>query len=349
MTTDKKNALDVRVSQAAGAASEERGATNEVPVAAVGPERLAVPSDTGVGHVPLYVQGPWAEGSDTLTHAVIMIHGRLRNADVYFKQAQQICASAGADDSTLLLVPQYLARADVDAHGLDASMLYWEWTSWMGGGNAEGPWPVSAFEVLDALLRELAQPGRFPALKTVVVAGHSGGGQVVQRYAVLARAERDVIAQGRTVRYVVANPSSYVYFDGLRPVPDSAEFALVDTQACPGYNAWKYGLEKLPAYGLDDAGQVPSAQALATAYLERDVTVLLGGRDSDPQHPALDRSCSAATQGESRLVRGRNYERYLRHRLGGAPLAHGFHEVEGVAHDALGVFGSPAGRRALFD
>jgi pimeloyl-ACP methyl ester carboxylesterase len=92
----------------------------------------------------------------------------------------------------------------------------WTLRGWIGGGAAVGPAPIGSFEALDAMLAMLADRKRFPALTRVVVAGHSGGGQVVQRYAVVGEGPAALAAVGVDVRYVVANPSSYLYFDASR-------------------------------------------------------------------------------------------------------------------------------------
>ena len=75
---------------------------------------------------------------------------------------------------------------------------------------------VSSFAVLDALLETLSDRKHWPALDLVVLAGHSAGGQFVQRYAV-ASAPTVLSHQGIHTRFVVANPSSYLYFDARRP------------------------------------------------------------------------------------------------------------------------------------
>ena len=67
-------------------------------------------------------------------------------------------------------------------------------------------------------------------MKTVIVAGHSGGRQLVQRYAVAGRGDGALVKAGIHVRYVVANPSSYVYFSPERPAGEG--FATFDA-ACP--------------------------------------------------------------------------------------------------------------------
>ncbi len=327
-------------------AHDER-APNERPVDVVAPQHLTVTSSpSGDATVPLYATGEWNAPQPGVDVAVILLHGRLRNADAYYRFAQRARAAAGRDSgNTLLLVPQFLAQADVEAHRLPASTLCWDWTGWMGGGDALAPAALSSFTVLDALLARLADTAAFPALRRVVVAGHSGGGQVVQRYAVLARGEAALVERGVALRYVIANPSSYVYFDGLRPDGEGG-FAPFDAARCAGFNDWKYGLDALPAY----ASEQPAAAepgAFERAYLRRDVTLLLGERDCDPQHPALDRSCEAMAQGEHRLARGLAYARYVESR-GAAGCTHTMHTIAAAGHDADAVFGSPAGVAALF-
>ncbi|MGS0896629.1 alpha/beta hydrolase [Burkholderia stagnalis] len=326
-------------------AHDER-APNERPVGVVAPQHLTVTTPAGSGVVPLFATGEWNAPRPGVETAVILLHGRLRNADAYFEFARRACAAAGRGaNDTMLLVPQFLARADVDAHRLPAGTLCWGWTDWMGGGEALAPAPVSSFEVLDALLVALADVAAFPSLRTVVVAGHSGGGQVAQRYAVLARSEAALTQRGVALRYVIANPSSYVYFDTLRPDADGG-FSPFKAAACAGFNDWKYGLDALPAYA---AGQPAAAEpgAFERAYLKRDVIILLGERDCDPRHPALDRSCAAMAQGAHRLERGLAYTRYIASR-GAAECTHETHTIPGAGHDADAVFGSPAGVAALF-
>ena len=327
--------------------TDDERAPNERPVAVVASRHLSVATPAGSGTVPVFANGDWLAPTHDVKRAVILIHGRLRNADTYFNLAERACALAGGDAAdTLLIVPQFLASADVGAHALLPSTLHWEWTSWMGGDNAEGPAPLSSFDVLDAILQTLASREQFASLTEVVIAGHSGGGQVVQRYAVVTRGEAPLVARGIALRYVVANPSSYVYFDAMRPTA-SGEFVAFDATACPSFNRWKYGLEDLPAYASSD-GDSSSADALESRYARRDVTVLLGGADCDPQHPALDRSCAAQTQGEHRLGRGLAYARYMASRDPEGAAKHRTFVIDGVGHDAKGIFASAQGLAALF-
>ena len=89
-----------------------------------------------------------------------------------------------------------------------------------------------------------ATSSRFPAMEEIVVAGHSAGGQVVHRYA--ATTEHTATDSGVAFRYVVTNPSTYLY---LGPRREDAEggFTVPDT-GCDDYDEWHYGLQDRNSY-----------------------------------------------------------------------------------------------------
>jgi pimeloyl-ACP methyl ester carboxylesterase len=316
------------------AIAQERASPNHRPVKAIGDARISV---GGRGTGVLYLSADWSKPQPDITRAVIILHGVLRNADVYFRSAARAQAAAGeAGRVTLMVVPQFLAQVDVDAWHLPADTLRWSLTGWEGGEPALAPAPVSSFEVLDAILARLADRTLFPHLATVVVAGHSGGAQVAQRYAIATRGEAALARAGVAVRYVVANPSSYAYFSPDRPQPAIAA-------ACPGYDDWKYGMAKLPPYVENR-----SPQALEKGYVARRVIYLLGTADIDPNHPALDKSCKGEAEGPYRYARGHAYAHYMRSRDQGTPN-HSIWDVPGVAHDGDKMLTSACGLAALFD
>jgi len=316
------------------ALAEEEVATHRRPVKAIADARIAVGSEA---RLPLYVSADWSNPLPGMTRAVIVLHGRLRNADVYYRSALTAQAAAGeAGRTTLMIVPQYLAGIDVDAFHLPPDTLHWSLLGWEGGDPAEGPRPVSSLEALDAILARLADRRLFPDLKQVVVAGHSGGGQVVQRYAVAGRGEAVLARQAIGVRYVIANPSSYAYFSAERPVPSIPA-------SCPRHNDWKYGMEQRPAYAA-----ATSPDELERRYVSRRVIYLLGTRDTNPNHPALDKSCMAEAQGATRYARGHAYAAVMAARNGGAPN-HRVVDVPDVGHDGDAMLTSGCGLAALFD
>ena len=96
------------------------------------------------------------------------------------------------------------------------------------------------------------------------------------------------------MRYVVANPSSYLYFDDERP--DGQPIA---GGTCPSATEWKYGLKSAPPYVASQ-----DVRDLETRYAARHVVYLLGKADTNPYTHFIDRSCAAMAQGPYRLARG---------------------------------------------
>jgi hypothetical protein len=311
-------------------------------VAVVAPARLSLITPEGAVEAPLYLSADWNVPQPGIERAVIVIHGKLRNADVYYRTAERARAAAGvAPGTTLLIAPQFLATMDAKAFSLPADVLRWKGNAWMGGEPAVNSAALSSYAVLDAIARRLADRRLFPHLKYVVFAGHSGGAQVVQRYAIAARGVQALAQAGIAVSYVVANPSSYAYFDDRRPTANGG-FAPFDAAACSGFDNWKYGMRAHPPY-LDDR----SPAQLEAGYAKRRVTYLIGGRDTDPEQAALDRSCPAEAQGSNRLARGQAYFHYLqaRHPQG---LTQQFHVVPGVGHDGARMLTSPCALAVTF-
>ncbi|WP_409297403.1 alpha/beta hydrolase [Pseudomonas sp. KCJK8993] len=297
----------------------------------ISPGRLELPA----GELALGLSQDWRQPLPGIQRALVIVHGRLRNAQTYLHSGENAARLAGQEATTLVIAPQFLNQHDIARHHLPSSLLRWQGNAWMGGEPATAPQPLSSYAALDTILLRLGDRQRFPNLREVVVAGHSGGAQVVQRYALASGDPAELQRAGIGLRFVVANPSSYAYFDAWRPV-------AIGPAACRGFNQWKYGLERRPAY---IARLMP--EQLEQRYAGRDITYLLGQQDIDPRHPALDQSCAAETQGAYRLARGHNYFDYLlrRHPQG---LAQRLVEVPGVGHDGDKMFTSAQGQAALF-
>jgi pimeloyl-ACP methyl ester carboxylesterase len=306
---------------------------DQKPVKEIAGARIAV----GDASFPLYLSADWSNPLPDITRAVLVLHGVLRNADDYFRAALSAQAAAGdVGKTTLMIAPQFLIAQDVDAFKLPAQTLRWSLYGWQGGEPALAPSPASSFDALDAILAKLADRKLFPNLKEVVVFGHSGGGQVVQRYAIAVKGDQALLRENIGVRYVVANPSSYAYFTKERPEPAIAA-------SCHGYNNWKFGMDDRPPYLA-----APTAAALEEAYVARRVIYLLGTLDTNPNHPALDKSCMAEAEGPYRYMRGHSYFAAMQARDGGTPN-HRLWDVPGVGHEGGKMLNSPCGLTAVFD
>jgi pimeloyl-ACP methyl ester carboxylesterase len=313
------------------------------PVEVIAPNTLSLPAEGREGLLPLYANRGLDTPNPDVDRAVIVIHGRLRNAATYFQSALAALEHSGeAGSHTLLIAPQFLAGIDGARTPLRADILRWDVDSWEGGQDAAGPSPASSFDAMDALLQRLSTLTLFPALRTVVIAGHSAGGQFVQRYAILGRGEELLGQRGVHLRYVIANPSSYVYFEGRRP-DDAGHFTPFPEAACPSFNLWKYGMEGLPRYAAEKR-----PATWEESYIRRDAVYLLGTEDTNPNHRALDKSCMAEAQGAARLSRGEAYFAYLKERHP-RDLAHRLVHVPGVGHNGDRMLTSECGMAVLFD
>jgi pimeloyl-ACP methyl ester carboxylesterase len=247
---------------------------------------------------------------------------------------------------TFVVAPQFFSHRDAHKHNLAPETLIWTLQSWKEG-NASRCRRASSFDVLDGVLVRFACKERFPDLIRVVVAGHSAGAQLVQRYAAASPAGDALRARAVAVRYVVANPSSYLYLDRSRPsleVEGGAAGRSVKFEACPEYNSYKYGLEALNTY-LAAVGP----ESIRQRYGEREVIYLLGKNDDDPYTKNLDRSCAARLQGATRLERGLAFHAHLRRFYGEDIVArHVLEIVPDIGHQGPRILRSDAGRRWLF-
>lgn len=300
------------------------------PVKAVAPDLMPV----GSAALPVFVSQDWTKPQPGITRAVLIFHGLLRNADSYFAAglaAQKAAGPSGA--SALVIAPQFLAAVDISAHHLPANTLGWPVDAWAGGEPASTPSPLSGFDAVDAILAKLADRHLFPRLETVVIAGFSAGGQIVQRYAVVGNGEAALTQAGIATQYVVSDPSSYLYFSADRPMANAS---------CKDANHWRYGFGAMvPPY------VTATPAALESRYIGRHITYLMGMADTDPNHPVLDKSCAGQTQGAQRFARGHAYYSMLQQRHGAA-LAQVMIDVPGVAHEGAKMFNSACGLGALF-
>ena len=300
------------------------------PVQAVGDQRVLVSGPEGTGLLACHASRPLA--GPYRAPVVVVVHGALRDSGRYLASAQHAARLAGADP--LIVAPQFLA--DVDR--VDGA-LCWPVEGWKGGYPALRPAALSSFTAMDSLLGQLApEPGPEPA---VVVFGNSAGGQFVHRYAAVGRGPDALAARGLPVRFVVANPSTYLYFDRERPVdvPDGAHV-----------NDWRYGFDRAPGYVDADPDDPDGPRRSLERYLGRDVTIVLGELDNDGASLLLEVSPAAMAQGANRLDRGLRYDQHVRGlaRAAGLPFPHRLIRLASVGHAAADVLAAPRTREIVF-
>jgi pimeloyl-ACP methyl ester carboxylesterase len=332
------------------AAAQATGTSAQTqPVSQIVTTLVPLAVDGTAARLPVLANFSLDQGHADVTRVIIVLHGALRNAESAFTAIQRAGTLAGeAGRHVLILAPQFLSEVDEARYPLPLDVPVWSVDGWKEGGLSEirrddsTDHRVSSFALMDGLLQMLSDRKQWPALDLVVLAGHSAGGQFVQRYAAAGRAPTVLGHHGIRTRFLVANPSSYLYFDARRPMEHG--FAPFPRVRCHGFDRYKYGLEAPNSYV---ATQTP--QALKWHYAHRQVIYLLGTLDANAAHPFLDRSCAAEAQGPTRLARGQAYFQYLPLVLG-REVVQRHHQVlvEGVGHDHQGMFQSLCGVAWLF-
>jgi len=281
---------------------------------------------------------------EDITHVVVAIHGMKRKARHSYKSAARAARGAGAHDNTIIIAPQFLKRDDISSHSLDATHASWK--KWLTGEPStkcsQCPPQVAAYAVLDSMLESLLSRFELPDLHMITIVGHSAGGQFVNRFSATSGFTTDA-----ELRYVVLNPSSYLYFSTKRPVlPDIDRFevpAKESVEACPNYNRYRYGLDRLKPYM-----KALGAAGMRARYVDRLVYYLVGSEDDDPSHESLSKRCPAMLQGAHRHERAFAYLNHLRDEFGDQTDHQRFAVVAGVGHQSRRMFSSVCGIAAVF-
>jgi hypothetical protein len=88
---------------------------------------------------------------------------------------------------------------------------------------------------------------------------------------------------------------------------------------------------------------------MVAAFREREVFMLQGLQDTDPNGDGVDRDCPALLQGRFRLERGQRYYEYLGHFFGPDVYKTKFIEfAPGVAHSGGQMLRSDRGKAIIF-
>lgn len=287
--------------------------------------------------LPVYRTHPIRSADTTVTRVVIVVHGAGRNPDSYFDTMIDAASWAVAWEGTLVISPHFQTAAD----GPGENEATWTSGGWKRGDQSgprvpSGP-TVSSYGALDQVIRFLGDSLRFPNLETVVVTGHSAGGQYTHRFAATSPVEEEF--PHLRFRYIVANPSTYLYIGPERKAADGNGFDLPDRAACPNYNEWHYGFEDRNPYALQ-----LTEEGIRARLLGRDVVYLVGTADIGTA--SLDMSCGAMLQGDRRYPRGLNLFAFLNTYFPQNP--HQLFEIAGVAHSSRGMYTSRIGGQVLF-
>ncbi|PLB36399.1 uncharacterized protein BDW47DRAFT_51873 [Aspergillus candidus] len=300
-----------------------------------------------------------------IEHLFIVLHGRLRNGNTYWKTMHDSVTKARKDDfpgserKVAVLTPQFFSKKYNSGQYTDVQLAWDDLNAWQPGGKANHPanTTLTSFDVLDGLVKLHSDKEKYPNLTNVTVIGHGGGGQLAQRYSAVGNDPPENVH----VRYIHGDPSSCMYFTPDRPILSDNS---TSKESCTSYNTWRYGFDDFPARG----GKDMTPKDYFKQYLSRDIVSIVGMQDTGS---AGDTSCMGKLQGgKNRRTRNLIWFRYINtlartnEDLEGFPGEYGdlpdwsgvvggksqlrLVAVPGVAHNAKKLFHGDLGRGALF-
>lgn len=273
--------------------------------------------DTNDCYIPYISNHPLYQRNDDIQHVILAIHSANHDAIMAYNDCMELINSHGnLNKSTLVIAPQFLMEKHIKS-STDKNLLFWKVSPFWGSSisttkSAGKDLRISAYSILVQLISSICSRTTFPNVQRLTILGHSAGGQLVNRFAASNTVEFDVVRPaGVHCRYIVMNPSSYVYFSPKRSVNGSIRnFSVPPPKVIenhPGYNNYGYGLDKLYSYHRKEG---LTAEKIRQRYPQRNVIYLLGEKDchSDSSmsvHP------HAMLEGENRLERGKIYYGHL--------------------------------------
>lgn len=307
--------------------------------------------------------------NDAAKQAFVMIHGRNRNGGDYWTTMDKVLSSAlkdnyaSADKNAIIVAPEFYSEKLNKGQYKKHELAWGDINAWQAGEAAIHPNNAkeTSFDALDAFYDEFKNRTRYPKLEELVFVGHGGGGQLINRYGIVAK---DMSGPTLSVRFIAGDPSSSAYFTEHRPTTNTA---IADKATCPLYNTWRYGFVNFT--GTMDGLKTP--QQYFAQNVVRDVRYIVGYNDTDVSG---DQYCMAILQGGvARRDRNLAWWKYINmlartnedvsgfpgnltrdevpdwSNLSGGKLAHTLTVIEGATHNADQVFGSQQGRTVLFE
>jgi hypothetical protein len=218
-----------------------------------------------------------------IKHVIIPIHSGEYDVEKLFDNYKKLISKyEHAKFSTFIMAPQF-NRKKYAPNVKENDMLLWGPAAFGGSSTSyvlasDECQLISSYAVVEEIITKFCNKEIFPNLERITIAGHSSGGNFVQKFAVgNTVGESGAAEAGVNIRYIAMSPSLYMYLSDKRSVGGSKrEFAVPNAEQikkAPKYNTYGYGLRFLfrffSAKGLD-------AQKIRAIYPERNIIYIVG-------------------------------------------------------------------------
>lgn len=276
---------------------------------------------------PFYVSHPDTFDPAQVKRVIITLPGKPRDAwkyvNLHFNVREYLIHNQTiSKDEVILAAPVFLNQDDQQAGAVKENYVFFKGSNWANGGVSHGPnmtHSVTTYRVLDLMAQHFIKT--YPNINQIVFAGHSLGGQAVQRYAVVKNPKW----YDPALKFWVGNPGSWVWIVSDRPNPNPSN--LNGNTCGDKIDAWPFGIgnaSAMPKY-VKDSG---NPDLIRNRYLGRNVRYSLGLLDNGQGNT----QCAAQYQGYSHLQRGSYFMQSLCKMPNGCPKNHSLVYVAGVSH-----------------
>lgn len=333
--------------------SEEAGWSSKASVVGFDTKYLEVENGA---NMPYYIE---RKDYTKAKRIVMVFQGKPRDAWRYANLMSYVgkCAVTNvkwdtAFEDYIVTSPIIFNTNDLEAGGAFPTDLIWKSGDWASGGLTKGPGDtkVSIFKALDALVDLWFNQTVFPNLNSVVIAGHSAGAILAQRYAVL---RESVDGQDANMKWFISDAGSYAWPVDSRPVknPTASSDCKSNSENCEmkaecevTMNQWPYGLNMTDPSTMNVYGRSKmqkNKEKMVQDYFDRRIQYTFAALDDGPG----DTHCEAQFQGDSHIARGNNFVAALK-----SAGAKGFHTtyVANATHVDLELFIDPASQEWMF-
>jgi len=170
-------------------------------------------------------------------------------------------------------------------------MVWSEW-DWFAGSNSIYPSNTSvasSYDVMDQIIQYFDNKTIYPNMQKIVIAGHSMGSQLVNRYAAVGKDLQTI----SPLVYYIADPNGYLWFSDSRPE---------DTSSCSTFNDWNDGLSNYDIT-YNTALVTQGTSAVQANYNTRTLAYARATRDMGD----YSENCNPYTTGTNRYTRFFNF------------------------------------------
>lgn len=284
------------------------------------------------GDLYFYASHDLEASQPTIENVVVVVHGLAASEaelQAEYNAIRNAVNAAGGSGSTLVIAPYF-------NHEGSGALLDWNNAVWRAGGRATSPAgaQLGSTQIVDYLLQGyVLEAVAFANVSSVIIAGHSAGGQFVQRHAAISRLEPDF--PNVQFSYVTANPSHYLY-------PNPRRWNGTGTfipATCPTYDDYPYGLSALTQDIRYAFVSKIGLETIRANYIFRDVHYVLGDQDVTDATTDCESLQQQGGAGESRYVRGQYMKQFMDNQY--PSNNHQLVTVAGVGHSPSAMYASP--------